>query len=286
MRFDGTRWSKKIEKRRDERGASLILALVFIVVVALVVGAIASLALNDLNNTTHFDSASSLDYAASSVADLAIESVRYAPQSQAGTPGECWNPGSGYVSQYPFNNYTVAVWCTTIENPGSSQTRVVTMYACESQLTSTSTSQAVSSAESTCASNPLLTVVESYDDYSSSGTDLCLSEPSSSTCGFGATTLAWTWGSLATATGGLILNSITITSTAPTNAVVGGHYTPTASATSNDQVVITSATPTVCSISGGVVTFLTTGQCTLNFNDPGNFNYAPASEVSQSFSIT
>ena len=47
---------------------------------------------------------------------------------------------------------------------------------------------------------------------------------------------------------------ITVTSTAPSSAVVGGvTYTPTATATSGDTVVITSATTTVCTISSGVV---------------------------------
>jgi len=65
--------------RYDERGASLILALVFIVVVAVIVGAISSLTLNDLNNTTNFNQASAQSYSASSVANVAIEAIRYAP---------------------------------------------------------------------------------------------------------------------------------------------------------------------------------------------------------------
>jgi hypothetical protein len=33
------------------------------------------------------------------------------------------------------------------------------------------------------------------------------------------------------------------------------------------------------------VTFKMAGQCTLNFNDPGNFNYAPAT-LTQSFTVS
>jgi hypothetical protein len=262
---------------RSERGASLIIALVFIVVVAVIVGAISSLAINNLNNTTRFNSATAMDNTASNVANLAIQSVRYAPQTQNGVAGACWNSG-GAVSQQQFNNVTVAIWCNSVQHPGSSQSRVVTMYACPLPQ---------GSSEANCQSNPLLTLVEAYDDYSASGTDTCPTNPSVSTCGFGASTLVWKWGSLAAAVGGLILNTITIASTAPVNATVGGQYTPTATTTSGDPVTITPASGiTACSVSSGVVSFIAAGQCTLNFNDPGNFNYAPAMELTQSFSIS
>ena len=61
---------------RSETGSSLILALIFIVVVSILVGAVSSMAMNDLNNTTQFNSATTLDYTATSVANLAIQSVR------------------------------------------------------------------------------------------------------------------------------------------------------------------------------------------------------------------
>ena len=81
-------------------------------------------------------------------------------------------------------------------------------------------------------------------------------------------------------------NTITVTSPAPTNATVGGAtYTPTATATSGDTVVITSVTTTVCTISSGVVSFLAAGTCTLNFNDSGNTNWNAATQVQQSFTV-
>jgi hypothetical protein len=256
----------------------LILALVFIVVVAVIVGAISSLTLNDLNNTTNFNQASAQSYSASSVANVAIEAIRYAPQPSpppipASQLGPCWGTTP---SELTFNLVQVEIWCETTVNKGSSQSRVVTMYACNTTDTTNG---------SNCQSNPLLTVVEAYDDYSKLGTDTCIANPSSSTCGFGATTLAWTWGSLATAVGGLSLNAIQITS-APTNPIhVGATYTPTATSTSGDQVTITSTTPSVCTISSGVVNIVAVGLCNLNFVDPGNFNYAPAT-LTQPFTVT
>jgi hypothetical protein len=248
----------------------LIIALIFIVVVAVIVGAVSSMALNDLGNTNHFNAATATDNAASNVANLAIQSVRFLPQAVNGATGPCW--GSG-VSQQTFtndDNETVDVWCNSVAHAGSSQSRVVTMYAGTPANCSTA---------ATCKSNPLLTVVEAYDDYSASGTDTCTATNSGpDSCGFGATTLVWTWGSLSQAVGGLILNTIVVTST-PQNPVVGGQYTPTATTTSGDPVTITTATGiTACTVSGGVVSFVTQGTCTLNFNDPGNFNYAPASQ--------
>ena len=81
------------------------------------------------------------------------------------------------------------------------------------------------------------------------------------------------------------LDSITITSTAPSATVGGPTYTPTATAASGDTVVITSATTSVCTISSGVVSFLSAGTCTLDFNDPGNSTYAAAPQVNQGFTV-
>jgi hypothetical protein len=82
-------------------------------------------------------------------------------------------------------------------------------------------------------------------------------------------------------------NSITVSSTAPASASVGGPtYTAIATATSDDPVVITSGSTGVCTVSSGVVSFVGVGTCTLNFNDPGNVNYAAAAQVTQSFTVT
>ena len=266
---------------RSERGASLIIALVFIVVVAVIVGAISSLALNDLNNTGNFNSATGTTYAATNVANLAIQSVRYNPQSVNGTPGPCW--GSG-VSDQAFDdfkaNVTVAIWCDSVAHNGSSQSRVVTMYACPLPLGSN---------EVNCQNSPLLTLVEAYDDYSASGTDTCSAiNPGSSTCGFGASTLVWTWGALA-ATGGLIPNTISVNN-APSGQTVanGTSWTPAVTTSSGDPAVITIATTSAnyCTVSGGTVNFVADGQCTVNFNDPGNFNYAQAQQVTYTYTVT
>lgn len=83
--------------------------------------------------------------------------------------------------------------------------------------------------------------------------------------------------------------TISFTSTAPSSATVGGPtYTPTATSTSGLTVTFTidSSSSSVCSISGGVVSFLAPGTCTIDANQAGNANYSAASQVQQSFTIT
>jgi hypothetical protein len=84
------------------------------------------------------------------------------------------------------------------------------------------------------------------------------------------------------------VNLITILSTAPSSAIVGGTYTPSASATSLDTVGITvdASSAGICSIGGAnLVTFLSAGSCSLDFNDAGNGSYAAAAPATQTFSI-
>ena len=50
-------------------------------------------------------------------------------------------------------------------------------------------------------------------------------------------------------------------------------------------VQMTSLTPAVCSVTGFSVTMLTSGTCTLAANQPGNGEFQPATQVTQSFTI-
>ncbi len=82
--------------------------------------------------------------------------------------------------------------------------------------------------------------------------------------------------------------TISITSTAPNNAVVGGPtYTPTATATSGLPVTITvdETAVAICSMTGGVVSFISNGLCLINANQTGNATYNPALQVQQSFAV-
>ena len=82
--------------------------------------------------------------------------------------------------------------------------------------------------------------------------------------------------------------TISFTSTAPTSATVGGTgYTPIATATSALPVTFTidAASTGVCSIAGGVVSFVGAGTCTVNANQAGNGAFSAAPQVQQSFAV-
>ena len=83
--------------------------------------------------------------------------------------------------------------------------------------------------------------------------------------------------------------SVGFTSTPPTGQTAGGAtYTPTASATSGLTPVITvdTSASSVCSITGGVVSFLAVGNCVLDANQPGNGSYQAASQVQQTIAVS
>jgi hypothetical protein len=82
--------------------------------------------------------------------------------------------------------------------------------------------------------------------------------------------------------------TITFTSTAPTDAQVGaGTYTPTATATSGLPVIITlDGTSIGCALASGVVSFTAPGTCVIDANQPGNATYSAAPQVQQSFTVS
>jgi hypothetical protein len=82
--------------------------------------------------------------------------------------------------------------------------------------------------------------------------------------------------------------TITFTSTAPSAAVVAGtSYTPTATSTSGGTVAFTidAGSTSVCSITAGVISFLTAGTCKVLADQPGNSNWNAAAQVSQTFTV-
>jgi hypothetical protein len=81
--------------------------------------------------------------------------------------------------------------------------------------------------------------------------------------------------------------TVSFTSSAPTDAVVGGTYTPTASATSTLPVTLTidASSSAVCTISGGVVTFDATGDCVIDAEQPGDADWDPAPRVQQTVAV-
>lgn len=185
--------------RHDERGAILILALVYVIVISAMVASLTSWASNDLNNSTKFQSVNEIHYALSSAMNTALESERYSPipttptASQYGgvatTLGQCWNPANGAAYQIPetgtLDGYVVSVWCTTQINLASATTRTMTAYACLSTVSATN-----------CMATPGLVAVVQYDDYPTPAgpqlSEQCNLETGE--CGYSETLVSWTWG--------------------------------------------------------------------------------------------
>jgi Ethanolamine utilization protein EutJ (predicted chaperonin) len=87
---------------------------------------------------------------------------------------------------------------------------------------------------------------------------------------------------------GTDVQSITFTSSAPGNVVVGGPtYLATATATSGLPVVLTidGGSATVCTINDGTVSFIGPGTCTIDANQGGDLTYAPAPQMQQAFAV-
>jgi hypothetical protein len=79
--------------------------------------------------------------------------------------------------------------------------------------------------------------------------------------------------------------SQTITFTTITTQTVGTPLTLAATASSSLGVTFASLTSSVCTVSGTTATMLTSGTCTIQATQTGNSSYAPATPVSQSFTV-
>ena len=72
----------------------------------------------------------------------------------------------------------------------------------------------------------------------------------------------------------------------PTTLAVGGTTTVSAIATSTLPVTFTSMNLDVCTVSGNIVTGITTGTCTIAANQAGNSNYSAAAQATQTITLT
>lgn len=176
----------RADVRQNETGAALILALVFVFVVGGVIASLSDFVMNGLNNTTNFSSARSLQYAASSATDLAIQSIRYTPllgpqqTLNASPPSYCWGSGPSQLLNVD-GVASISAWCSTAWTPIAAATRVVTISTCVSSVSAQN-----------CAANPYLQAIVTFDDYptgtSAPNTGACVVY-----CGTGLSVTSWTW---------------------------------------------------------------------------------------------
>ncbi len=186
------RIARERRERRDEKGAVLIMALIYTIAVSMTVGALATWATNDLNDTTIFTSVAQMQNAVSGITNTAIQSIRYNPDPAYPNPdppsgasgyGPCWGTTT---SSLTINNENLTVYCNTVENlansVGTNGTRVVTLITCLSSKTL-----------SACTASPLLTAVVSFDDYPNGGSVLLTKQCNAlgQVCGEGSTLVSW-----------------------------------------------------------------------------------------------
>jgi hypothetical protein len=81
--------------------------------------------------------------------------------------------------------------------------------------------------------------------------------------------------------------TITFTSSPPANASFGAaaYDVSATGGGSGNAVVFSSATPSVCTVSGSTVSFARVGSCVIDANEAGNANYSPALPATQTFAV-
>jgi hypothetical protein len=77
----------------------------------------------------------------------------------------------------------------------------------------------------------------------------------------------------------------TITFGAAPLVLLGGTGTVSATASSGLPVIFGTMTPGICTVTGNVVTGVAVGQCVVTANQPGNGQYLPAPQVTQTIGI-
>jgi Tfp pilus assembly protein PilX len=116
----------------NDEGAVLILALMFVLVVGLLGGALVTLAGNGLSQTTQLQANRSLTYAADSMVQTAIQQVRDMPQSApAGYNGAACPAVSATIPENGTSGTPITVQCAVGMAPLPFE-RSITFVACPS----------------------------------------------------------------------------------------------------------------------------------------------------------
>ena len=171
--------------RASEEGATLILALIFVIVSSLVLLSLVTLTGNDLLNSGNLRNARALEYAADGATDSAILATRYSDSyyTQVATPyGNCMS-GAPAVTTMMINSLMMTVVCGNSTNSSASNaTRTVNFYTCLYQM------------GVNCSPNlAVLTAQVQYNDFSSTGfdADRSCNATTTATCGTGMNIVSW-----------------------------------------------------------------------------------------------
>ena len=161
--------TKEFTRRRDERGASLVLAIIFVFAVGLALVAIGGLATSSLRNTSNLQQLRSSEASAETATTVAIRFVQ-ATSTNPVAMASCL-PVASVDSTWVY-----CMKSSTAPPPGYS--RLVDFYACPSVAI--------------CAGSPtlILHAQVAYSDSNFSGTNNC-SATLLSTCGSGIALQSW-----------------------------------------------------------------------------------------------
>ncbi|HLX88926.1 MAG TPA: hypothetical protein VKR22_10795 [Acidimicrobiales bacterium] len=140
--------------RRDESGASLLIALVFVVAIAVLLIAIVNLSGTNLTDTAQLQNERALEYSADAVVDTAIQADRYVK-----TPVLCTDTQSLSVGQIQSGGVASVVAYCDVVSPPSSPFHQATIVACLASISSFAN----------CTS-PILTADVEYTDQKPDGT--------------------------------------------------------------------------------------------------------------------
>lgn len=169
---------RESENVDDDRGAVLVLALVFMVASALVITGLLAWGRNDLNSEVQFLQSRALTYAAGSAMQTAIQNVRYSTTACPST-GMTINVPNLQNSTYTV---TMVVFCspsTETEAP-SAASRTITFSECVSTAV----------VSNSCPS-PYLQAVVTYDDYTSGS--IATGAACSTNCGENVSINSWVY---------------------------------------------------------------------------------------------
>ncbi len=119
-------------RARGERGAALILALIFLTASAVTVAALLGFANTSSNATIGLRNARGVDYDADSALQDAIATVRATPGS--GVSGNCLN--GGYTPTWSLNNTSRPIRVDCYPLSSSSQQRHVVLSVCPTSASS------------------------------------------------------------------------------------------------------------------------------------------------------
>jgi hypothetical protein len=173
-------------RRRDESGAVLVLALIFMVLTAVIITSLAAWEGTNLKDIGAVKYGRSTLYSSNGAVQVAIANTRYTYPSNTGL-ALCPN-SSTQQSTNPFtiDTVSVAVTCQTTLDP----TCPSSIGICTRQETLTAY-PAADCTSTSCTGNYFVQAVVYFDDYSSSSANDCNPLGAQTTCGSSMSIYSW-----------------------------------------------------------------------------------------------